>query len=128
MPLEDLISEYASLRLPAHAAVCRALRKEIEASLPKAQARIWHAIPVWFLDENPIVGYHAKSKGVTLLFWNGQAFAEPELTAAGKFMAAQIVYTAASQIDAKSLRRWLKKARTDIWDYKGLRKSKSRAA
>jgi len=89
--------------------------------LTKATSRIWHAIPVWFIAENPVVGYNVTAKkGVNLLFWNGQSFAEPELKEAGKFRAAQIQFTDVSQIDPKAIRRWLKKAKTDIWDYQGL--------
>ena len=32
------------------------LAQEIAAGLPEAEARIWHAHPVWFLEDNPIVG------------------------------------------------------------------------
>jgi hypothetical protein len=104
---------------------CRVLQTEIDTVLTKATSKIWHAIPVWFVGENPVVGFGVTSKkGVNLLFWNGQSLEEPVLKAAGKFKAAQIQFTNASQIDAKALRRWLKKAGTDIWDYKGLRKRK----
>ena len=68
-----------------------------------------------------MAGYNVTAKkGVNLLFWNGQSFDEPALKAAGKFKAAQIQFTDESEIDVKALRRWLKKARTDIWDYRGL--------
>jgi hypothetical protein len=117
----DIIADYAKTQTTEYAAICRVLRVEIDAALPKASAKIWHAIPVWFIGENPVVGYHARPKHVTLLFWNGQSFGEPALKAAGKFNAAQIQFTDVSQIDSKALRRWLKKAGTDIWDCKGLR-------
>lgn len=45
--------------------ICDALAKAIDASFAKldgAEAKIWHRHPVWFLDGNPIVGYH-KLKG-----------------------------------------------------------------
>lgn len=61
---------------------------------------------------------------MNLLFWNGQSFDEPALAAAGKFKAAQIVFTDMSQIDSQALRRWLKKAKTDIWDYQALRRGR----
>jgi hypothetical protein len=75
-------------------------------------------MPVWFINENAVVGYKATDTCVNLLFGNGQAFDEKDLTAAGKFHAARIKYSKASDIDLKSLRRWLKKAKTDIWDLK----------
>ncbi len=90
--------------------------------LPGALSKIWHAMPVWFINDNPVVGYKAASHHVVLLFWNGQSFAEKGLTAAGKFKAAQIKYTASSEIDLKALARWLRQAGKDIWDFRGLRR------
>jgi hypothetical protein len=120
----DAIAAYAKAQPVAFAAICRTLQKEIAAALPKASSKIWHAIPVWFIGENPVVGYKAAAKHVNLLFWNGQSFKEPGLEAAGKFRAAQIKFMDVSEIDLKILRRWLKEAKTDIWDYQGLRKGK----
>lgn len=120
----DAIADYTKEQTTEHAAICEALRTEIDAVLTKATSKIWHAIPVWFIGENPVVGYKATPKRVNLLFWNGQSLEEPALKAAGKFKAAQIQFTALSQIDTKALRRWLKKAGTDVWDYKGLRQGK----
>ena len=117
---EDVITTYAKTQTPEFAAICHTLRKEIDALLPEAASKIWHAMPVWFIGENPVVGYKATPKHVNLLFWNGQSFDEAALQAAGKFRAAQIQFTDVSQIGLVALRRWLKKARTDIWDYKGL--------
>jgi uncharacterized protein YdhG (YjbR/CyaY superfamily) len=116
----DVIADYAKAQTAEHAAICQVLRTEIDAVLTKATSKIWHAIPVWFIGENPVVGYKATPKHVNLLFWNGQAFEEPALKAAGKFKAAQIQFTAVSQIDPKTLRRWLKKAGKDVWNYRGL--------
>ncbi len=117
------IVEYGKKQDPAFAKICEAICGEICAVLPKAMAKIWHAIPVWFVGECPVVGYKAWPKHVTLLFWNGQSFGEPELVVAGKFKAAQIKFTDVSQVDRKALRRWLKKAGEDIWDYRALRRS-----
>ena len=115
----DVIAHYATTETTEHAAICQALRAEIDAALPKATSKIWHAIPVWFIGENPVVGYNVTAKkGVNLLFWSGQSFNEPALKAAGKFKAAQIQFNEVSQIDPKALRRWLKRASKDIWDYR----------
>jgi hypothetical protein len=116
----DPIAAYANGQEPVYAAICNALRAEIDAAMPKATSMIWHAMPVWFVGENPVVGYKVTSKHVNLLFWNGQSFDEPDLKAAGKFKAAQIQFTDAAAINLKSLRRWLKKAASDVWDYKAL--------
>jgi hypothetical protein len=115
---EDAIEGYHEAQSPGDAAICRALRVEIDGALKKGVAKIWHGSPVWFIGENPVVGYNVTAKGVALLFWNGQSFEEPELTVVGKFKAAQIKYADAAQIEVKALRRWLKKARTEIWDYR----------
>ena len=88
---KDSIPSYISAQKPALATVCRVLRKEIKAALPKATGKVYHSTPVWFIGENAVVGFSvAAKKKVTLLFWNGKAFKEPELKAAGKFKAAQI--------------------------------------
>ena len=118
----DPIAAYAKSLTPKQSAICAALRKALDAGLPKASAKVWHAIPVWFIGENPVVGYTRKPNGVALMFWNGQAFNEPSLEKVGSFKAAHVIYTDVSQISAKDMNRWLKKARTDIWDLAGLRK------
>jgi hypothetical protein len=119
------ITKYVESQAANHAVICRRLRTEIDAGLARSTSKIWHAMPVWFIGENPVVGFSVTtSKGVNLLFWNGQSFGEPALKAAGKFKAAQIQLTDPTQIDSKALRRWLKKAGTDIWDYQGIYKRK----
>ena len=57
-------------------AICNALADEIDSNLSKAENKIWHAHPVWFLDGNPIVGYSKLKDSVRLLFWSGQSFEE----------------------------------------------------
>jgi hypothetical protein len=119
----DPITEYAKSLSTKQAAVCATLRKSIDAGLPMATSKLWHAIPVWFIGDNPVVGYTKKPTGVALMFWNGQSFEEPTLEAVGSFKAAHIVYTDASQISPKDMKRWLKKAAANIWDLAGLRKT-----
>ena len=122
----DTIASYERAQIPPHAAICRALRKEIEAALPRATSKFWHAMPVWFVGENPVVGYKATPRHVNLLFWNGQSFNEPALKAAGKFQAAQIHFTDVDQIDLPPLLRWIKKAGTQVWDYAGMQEGRQR--
>ena len=69
-----------------------------------------------------MVGFSVNTQVVTLLFWNGQALGEPALSPVGKFKAAQIKFRAMAEIDAKALRRWLKKAGSKFWDFRALRK------
>ena len=113
-----VITRYSEAQISKHAAICRMLHAEIDTALPNATSKIWHAIPVWSIGENPVVGYKATPKHVNLLFWNGQSFDEPALKAAGKFKAAQIQFTDETEIDLKMLRRWLKKAGTEIVDHR----------
>ena len=114
----DQIAAYSEAQSPPFRAICDALRELIATALPKATAKVWHGSPVWFIDDNPVVGYNATAKSVNLLFWNGQAFEEPALKPVGKYRAAQAVFGDAAEIDAKAIRRWLKKARSDVFDSK----------
>lgn len=111
---------------PADAAIADLLATHIDAQLPEAENRIWHAHPVWFLEGNPVVGY-SKLKGcVRLLFWSGQSFDEDALKGEGKFKAAEARFTTADQVDTAALARWLAKARDIQWDYQNIVKRKGR--
>ena len=104
--------------------ICNLLAAEIDTNLLKAENKIWHRHPVWFLDGNPIVGYSKLKDSVRLLFWSGQSFDEPGLQKEGSFKAAEARYTSLEQINVKDLKRWLKKARDIQWDYKNIVKRK----
>ncbi len=114
------IQVYNNKQTTDDAAICDLLAKLICEHLPGAENKIWHAIPVWFLDGNPIVGYGKLKNCIRLLFWSGQSFEEPGLQNEGSFKAAEIRYTAADQVNPKDLKRWLKKAATIQWDYKNI--------
>ncbi|HEV8508799.1 MAG TPA: DUF1801 domain-containing protein [Chitinophagaceae bacterium] len=101
-------------------AICNALADEIDSNLTKAENKIWHAHPVWFLDGNPIVGYSKLKDSVRLLFWSGQSFEEPGLQPEGSFKAAEARYTSVDQINKKDLKRWLGKSKKIQWDYKSI--------
>lgn len=119
-------AEYNQSLAAADAEICGLLAKEIDCGLPEAENKIWHAHPVWFLEGNPVVGY-SKLKGcVRLLFWSGQSFDESGLRKEGGFQAAEIRYTAASEVNADDLQRWLGKARDIQWDYKNIVRRKGR--
>ena len=49
--------------------ICDLLSQEICKHLPEAENKIWHSHPVWFLEENPIVGYSKLKAGLQLMFW-----------------------------------------------------------
>lgn len=106
--------------------ICDLLATEIDKHLSEAENKIWHAHPVWFLDGNPIVGYSKLKHCVRLLFWSGQSFDEVDLKEEGKFKAAEARYTDVDEVDTKSLKRWLGKARKIQWDYKNIVKRKGR--
>jgi hypothetical protein len=104
--------------------ICDLLAGLIDRSLPEAENKVWHAHPVWFLDGNPVVGYSKLKECVRLLFWSGQSFDEKGLSPEGKFKAAEARFTAADQVDVKTMKRWLSKAREIQWDYKNIVKRK----
>ncbi len=107
--------------------ICTLLAKEIDAGLPKAENKIWHRHPVWFIDGNPIVGYSKLKEGVRLMFWSGMGFAEPVLQpGSGKFKDASITYTDVAEVSVKDVKRWLKKAKNIQWDYKNIVKRKGK--
>lgn len=102
-------------------ATCEKLAKIIDAGLPKAENKVWHAHPVWFLDGNPIVGYSKLKAGVRLMFWSGVSFDEDGLTpGTGKFKDASVTFTSADEIKIKDVKRWLTKSKTIQWDYKNI--------
>jgi hypothetical protein len=101
--------------------ICERLQREIDAGLPAADAKVWHAHPVWFLDGNPIVGYNKLKAGIRLMFWSGADFDEAGLRpGTGKFRDASVIFTSADQIDPVALGRWLTKAATIRWNYRNL--------
>ncbi len=104
--------------------ICDSLYEIISLHLPKAENKIWHRHPVWFLDGNPIVGYSQLKDCIRLLFWSGQSFDEPGLAPEGSFKAAEVRYTSVDQIQPKQLKRCVEKARKIQWDYKNIVKRK----
>jgi hypothetical protein len=129
MPIPADISAYNAAQSPGDKKICAALARAIVSGLPDAVGKIWHRHPVWFLDDNPIVGYSKLKDGIRLMFWSGQSFDEPSLPADPpdtKFKSAAVRYTSVDAIDAAMLARWLKKSAAIQWDYKNLVKRKGR--
>ncbi len=105
--------------------ICDSLASIINDELTKAESKIWHSHPVWFLDGNPIVGYSKQKAGIRLMFWSGADFEEAALNVRGeKFKDASVFYNSSSEIATKDLKRWLKKSKKIQWDYKNLVKRK----
>jgi hypothetical protein len=107
-------------------AICEKLYEVINTHMPKAENKIWHRHPVWFLDGNPIVGYHKLKDSVRLLFWSGQSFDEPGLLPEGTFKAAEMRYNDVNEVRVTEIKRWLAKAKKIQWDYKNIVKRKGR--
>jgi Domain of unknown function (DU1801). len=123
--MKSEIQEYNDSQTGSDKEICDLLANTIHAALPKAENKIWHRHPVWFLDGNPIVGYSKLKAGIRLMFWSGASFDETALKpGTGKFKDASITYTAADQVNAKDLKRWLRKSKEIQWDYKNVVKRK----
>ncbi len=106
-------------------AICDALANQISEQLPKAESKIWHGHPVWFLDGNPITGYSKEKRGIRLMFWSGADFEEEKLNIkGGKFKDVSIFYNSVEEINSDDLKRWLEKSRNIQWDYKNIVKRK----
>ena len=114
------IIQYNNKQALQDAAICNALASIISESLSNVKNKIWHAHPVWFIDENPIVGYSKLKNCIRLLFWSGQSFEEPGLTNEGKFKAAEKRYNDISEINFDGLKQWLIKSEQIQWDYKNI--------
>ena len=115
---------YNDLQESGDRAICDALLREITRNMPDATSKIWHGAPVWFLDGNPIVGYHKLKGCVRLLFWSGQSFDEDGLHPEGTFKAAEKRYRSVDEVQTDELERWLEKSKHVQWDYKNIRKQR----
>lgn len=125
------ILAYNAAQAPGDRRICDALAQAVHRTLTRyagggVEHKIWHRHPVWFIDGNPIVGYHKLKGGVRLLFWSGRSFDEPGLAPEGGFQTAGVRYTAVNQISARNLKRWLAKSVEIQWDYKNLVKRRGR--
>ena len=118
------IKAYNNALTKTDKAICNLLAEEIDLHLTKAENKIWHRHPVWFLDGNPIVGYHKLKDCVRLLFWSGESFDEPGLAKEGGFKTAGARYISVDEVNIKDLKRWLKKSKDIQWDYKNIVKRK----
>ncbi len=127
IPTSSEIDAYNSKLAGADKEICVKLAQTINQHLPKAESKVWHRHPVWFLDENPIVGYSKQKRGIRLMFWSGASFDEEKLEpGTGKFKDASIFYDDPTKISTTDLKRWLKKAEKIRWDYKNIVKRKGK--
>lgn len=123
---DTTIETYHADLAPEDRETCNVLRAAIDSAFPDAEAKVWHAHPVWLLNSNLITGYAKLKGGIRLLFWSGQAFAAPDLSPDCKFKGAEARYRAVTDIDMVMLDRWLAEARQVQWDYKNIVRNKGR--
>ncbi|HTM68300.1 MAG TPA: DUF1801 domain-containing protein [Candidatus Binatia bacterium] len=120
------IRKYHASQKPAGKRMCDRLRSIIAKELPKAEAKVYHGSPAWFIDGNPVVGYAATKDGVRLLFWSGRSFKNSGLSPEGTFKAAEKRYADVKDIKAGAVRGWLRQAKRIQWDYKNIVKRKGK--
>jgi hypothetical protein len=65
---DDQIAAYSQAQTLALQTICDLLPELIDTAIPKATFRIWHGNPVWFIDDNPVVGYNATAETSTSCF------------------------------------------------------------
>ncbi|CAN5404716.1 hypothetical protein BH23BAC1_BH23BAC1_29480 [soil metagenome] len=123
--MKEEIQAYNNKQSTVDKEICELLATTIDSELIEAENKIWHAHPVWFLNDNPIVGYSKLKDCIRLMFWSGADFGEEKLkVGTGKFKDASIRYTSTDQVDVTDLKKWLKKSREIQWDYKNIVKRK----
>lgn len=120
----DAVLAYEARLSSDDRALCGALRAKITTALPEAEGKVWHGHPVWFLDGNPVVGYHRLKTGVRVLFWSGQSFPTTGLTKTGSFKAAEFTPKSPEDLAGFPFEQWLRESRNVQWDYKNLMKKK----
>jgi hypothetical protein len=120
------IKKYNVAQTATNKAICNQLEKIISLSLKKAESKVWHGHPVWFLEGNPVVGYAVRKDSVQLLFWSGQSFKTPGLETEGSFKAAQMRYKVSGDIKVTVLKKWLAESKKIQWDYKNIVKMKGK--
>ena len=125
--MKQEIQNYHKTLSPPYQQICDLLATLIIAELPEATSKIWHSHTVWFLDDNPIVGYSKQKKGIRLMFWSGADFNEASLNVKGeKFKDASIFYNNIEEVQESEVTRWLLKSKEIQWDYKNIVKRKGR--
>lgn len=120
------IEKYNSAQTAEYKKMCVKLMEVFNGELKKAETKVWHGSPVWFLDGNPVAGYSVRKKGIQVLFWSGQSFTKSGLSPEGSFKAAEKYYAEFDDIKVTALRGWLKQAKKIQWDYKNIVKNRGK--
>lgn len=125
MKIGQDILDYQGELSDHEAEIGAAIIKLISKALPKAEGKVWHGHPVWFINGNPVVGYSLKKAGIEVLFWSGQSFKLEGLREIGKFKAAGISVPSIKDLNKKMMAAWLSEAVAIQWDYQNLPKKRS---
>jgi len=83
---------------------------EYVAGLPDAEGRMWHGHPVWMRGNDPVAGFKAFPRWVTLLLWHGADVTESTdaLTASADGTRWSRKITGPDDVDELTLDGWLK--------------------
>ena len=119
------IEEYNSSLTGDDPATCDFLADTIQRVLPEAAGKVWHGHPVWFIEGNPVVGYHRQKNGLRILFWSGQSFVGTKLEPTGSFKAAGMKVPSLAEFDTAEFESDLAQSRTIQWDYANMQKRRS---
>jgi len=117
------INEYDSNLDEPEMEICKELHQIINQYLINSTSKLYHSAPVWFIENNPIVGYSKKKEGVALLFWSGQGFSIRGLKPIGKHKAAEIIYQNLQSINKEELAAWLQESIKIQYNYKEIIKN-----
>jgi hypothetical protein len=103
------IDEYIAALPDDQAAVATALRTRIDAGLPDAEGRMWHGHPVWLRGNDPVAGFKAFPRWVTLLLWHGTEVTEQTgpLTASGDGTRWSLKIAGPDDLDEPAVDGWL---------------------
>ena len=118
------IAEYNQSLAGTQQKIAEQLADLFAASLPTAEAKVWHGHPVWFLDRNPVCGYSLKKAGIEVLFWSGKSFKTAGLRPTGKYQAAGLAVETAE--DVPKVEKFMAETQSIQWDYKNLIKRKGK--
>lgn len=121
------IQAYNARQNVTDAVICSRLAQALDTELSEAESKCWHGHPVWFINQNPIVGYNKQKSGIRLMFWSGADFGDVKLNVRGaKFKDASIFYNYVEEINPEDLKRWLQISKVIQWDYKNIVKRKGK--
>ncbi|WP_026556329.1 DUF1801 domain-containing protein [Arthrobacter sp. 35W] len=106
--MNDVQTYAASLDGPLKA-VAERLEALLDAGLPAAEGKLWHGHPVWMEDKEPIAGFKAFPRYVTLMVWQGQTLQDPSgaLTPSGSAQMATVKLSSTADLDEDAVTAWL---------------------